>query len=170
MTTIGKLGYTVAEFLSDKLSDEYPDYDIQLDPGDIFEYTYYGKVIKAGDFEIKFEIDKNDVLAESNEANNIKTLPVTIYASEKAADTFAITNINYTFNSASSTNISWQTSKKTDAYLKYINSKYGTFNISISLFSRLSCLGPLFVSHFEFQISDSLSVTWASSGNIGRVI
>ncbi|PJB20331.1 hypothetical protein CO115_01425 [Candidatus Falkowbacteria bacterium CG_4_9_14_3_um_filter_36_9] len=108
---------------------DYPSLSNPLDPGETFTYSFMGKYYVAGGKNVSFAIDVYDILKESNEENNKKSVSFHIYSSQAEIDQFNLLSLEYGFLSSTSTRIKWETSKETQGEIFYRRDIYNLFDI-----------------------------------------
>ncbi|MFA4941899.1 MAG: CARDB domain-containing protein, partial [Patescibacteria group bacterium] len=110
--------------ISEKEWPDYPTIANPFDPGEVLTYTFTGFFNKIGDNNLKFSLDNNRRLAESNENNNSTSTITTVYSSAIDRDEFFVSNITVSLISSSSVAITWQSNELTIGYVSYKTEMY----------------------------------------------
>ena len=107
---------------------DYPTVEDAFEPDEIFEYKFTGRFNRQGNLNLDFKIDKYNFLTESDESNNIASIPITVYLNQDAADDFEIFNIQEHLISSSSVEVSWETTKEANSEVRYNKRGFGSFD------------------------------------------
>ena len=104
----------------------YPTVATSLKQNDIFTYTFSGKFIEVGKYDLLFSVDTKNRLIEIDELNNSTNTPIIIYNEDEVGD-FLIYGVESQAISSSSFKVKWKTDKKTIGGVQYRDKTFAFF-------------------------------------------